>query len=297
MALLRFPQVLFAFAVDQLRRMPGVQLVERHASVAATVLFAAAVLVFASFLAQRSPQRVTMADLAQGNVSSLQSWIIVSGELAQTSAGTGTGFRYNLTDPRVPDAVLIVFSPGQLSEGPTTISGNLVGGRSPAQAGFGWVGQLRADAVVAQEPDPPWLAAGLAGLGALVIVASRSAYPVFIGETWSVPAHSARIGRAIQVLARTDEAGAHGGLVPATLVTSENRPAELTMPGIGAIRVRLHSARTGIEVGHMRSLRRSRPAIVVRPTIGEVCICFSSTGERDAAVAALVADAEGRAAP
>src|SRR4029453_10428373 len=110
---------------------------------------------------QRSPQRVSMAGLYAGDLSQMQTWIIVSGDLLEEASSSSPTHQYALTDASVPDAKLIVSSEVPLAAGQTTVSGILVGGTGGAQPGFGWVGQLRADPELAREPDPPWIAIGL----------------------------------------------------------------------------------------------------------------------------------------
>ena len=293
---IRFPVVVFAFVVDRLRRLPVVGQLEKHSALVASVLFLAALLALGAWLSQRSPQRVTMADLVAGNLSSLQSWIIVSGDLQPAAAASGNGLRYNLTDPQVPDATLTVFSNAPLATGPTTVSGTLVGGRQAASPGFAWVGQMRADPSVAQEPGPPWLAGSLAGLAALVVIAGRTPYPVFFGDGPVLPATVASPKpRSLKVRVRAERELSDGQAVDGVLRLNGEGAVELRTPDFGRQQLRLHSARTSLEVGELRSLNMSQPALVVRPSTGELTISFTATDERDAAVAALVADAEGGA--
>ena len=274
--------------------MPVVGVLDKHSTLVASVLFLAAFIALGAWLSQRSPQRVTMADLVAGNLSSLQSWIIVSGDLQQAATASGNGLRYNLTDPQVPDATLTVFSATPLATGPTTVSGTLVGGRQAATLGFAWVGQMRADTTLAQELYPPWLAGLLAGLAALWLIAGRTPYPVFFGSG-SATAGSLESAkpRALNVRVRAERELSDGQVVDGVLRLNAEGPVELRTPDFGTQRLRLHSARTSLEVGVLRSLNSSLPALIVRPSTGELTICFARTEDRDAAVSALVADAEG----
>ena len=294
---LRLPIVAFAFVVDRLRRTPVIGQVDRHATLVASLLFLAAFLALVAWFSTRSPQRVSMADLVAGNVSALQSWIIVSGDLQPAGTVSANGLRYNLTDPTVPDATLTVNSNVPLATGSTTVSGTLVGGRSPQQTGFAWLGQMRADPILAGEPSPPWLAGSLAGLATLVILGSRTPYPVFFGRGPNLQAtFTAPAPRSLNVRVRTDREVSDGQVVSGVLRLNSVGPVELRTPDFGNQQLRLHSARTSLEVGELRSLKGSQPALVVRPSTGELTISFADADERDAVVCALVADAEGIAA-
>ena len=287
--------MIFAFVVDRLRRLPVIGVLEKHSTLVASVLLLAALIAMGAWLSQRSPQRVTMADLVSGNLSSLQSWIIVSGDLQQAATASGNGLRYNLTDPQVPNATLTVFSIAPLATGPTTVSGTLVGGRQAATLGFAWVGQMRADSTLAQEPGPPWLAGSLAGLAALWVIAGRTPYPVFFGSGSPTAVALSAKPRSLNVRVRAERELSDGQVVDGVLRLNVDGPVELRTPDFGSQELRLHSARTSLEVGELRSLNASQPALIVRPSTGELTISFADAEDRDAAVAALVADAEGSA--
>lgn len=112
----------FAFLGEQLRRLPGFRLVERFSSWIAALLLGAAVVSLAIWMAQRSPQRVSMAELASGALSSMQTWVIVSGDVrAEQSAAPG--YQYVLTDPAVPIALLHISSQVELPVGAAHGSG------------------------------------------------------------------------------------------------------------------------------------------------------------------------------
>ena len=122
-----------------------------------------------------------MADLVAGDLSHLQTWIIVSGDL-RDEGSSPPRYRYAMTDAGVPDAKLIVMSEIELPVGEATVSGILVGGTSGAQRGFGWLGQLRADSELAREADPPWIAIALVVLAAFIGIGARTSYPVFVSR-------------------------------------------------------------------------------------------------------------------
>ena len=276
--------------------MPVIGVLQKHSALVATVLFVAAFISLGVWLSQRSPQRVTMADLVAGNLSSLQSWIIVTGDLQQAATASENGLRYNLTDPEVPNATLTVFSTAPLATGLTTVSGTLIGGRQAATLGYAWVGQMRADSMLAEEPGPPWLAGSLAGLAALWVIAGRTPYPVFFGSrSTTAAARESAKPRSLNVRVRAERELSDAQVVDGVLRLNAEGPVELRTPDFGNQQLRLHSAKTSLEVGELRSLKASQPALIVRPSTGELTISFANAADRDAAVAALVADAEGYA--
>lgn len=286
-SILRFPLVLFAFVVEQLRRVPGAREIERRAPWVVSALMLAALVALSVWMAQRSPQRITFAELVAGKLSRMQTWIIVSGELSAAPAST-TQYRYTLTDPAVPDAVLIVESQVELDVAQTTVSGTIAGGASRAQDGFGWVGQLRADSVPAKEPDPPWIAITLAAVGLFIGLGSRTFYPKFFRR---VPAHLDSATTTIQVGLRRDwpSSGGNGQVVPSSVVLQRGAPVELRT-GAENQQVRLHSAHSGIEAGELHWLFNSEPALILRPSTGELTVTFATSGDRDTAYAALMVD-------
>ena len=288
MAILRFPMVAFAFLVDKLRRVPGVLWAERHIPwvVAALLLLAIVALVF--WGAQRSPQRVTIAALAGGQLSHMQSWIIVSGDL-QRDPRFPSAFRYVMTDVNAPNAKLNVTSNIERALGQTTVSGMFVGGRLPSPTGARWTGQIAADDELATEQDPPWVALGLVVAAVLVIGAARSSYPVLFDER---PRRIVPSARRIQVgiVRGTHREG--GQRVSGTLVLTPGEPVEMHLAGEEPTVVRLHSPHTSVDVGELRGLTRSEPALVVRLTTEELTLTFGSREDRDAALAALEAEFE-----
>ena len=286
-SILRFPLVAFAFVVEQLRRVPGARQIERRTPWVVSALMLAALVALSVWMAQRSPQRITFAELVGGDLSRMQTWIIVSGELSAAPVST-TQYRYTLTDPAVPNAILTVESQVELAVGQTTVSGTIVGGASRAQDGFGWVGQLRADSVLAKEPDPPWIAITLAAVALFIGLGSRTFYPRFFRQTSTVVDPETR---TLQVGVRRDwpSSGGNGQVVPGTVVLRRGAPVELHV-GSESQQVRLHSAHSSVEAGELRRLFSSEPALILRPSAGEVTVSFASPNDRDAAFAALMAD-------
>ncbi len=286
-SILRLPVVVFAFVVEQLRRIPGARQIERRAPWVVSALLLVALVALSVWMAQRSPQRISMAELVAGDLSRMQSWIIVSGELHAEPA-SANGYRYTLTDSTVPDAVMTVTSPVELAVGQTTVSGTIVGGAQRARDGFGWVGQLRADSVLAHEPDPPWIAIALAATALFIAVAGRTFYPMFFSQAPPIPEPQTM---KLQVGVRRDWPPSRQ-VVPGSLVLQPGAPVELRLP-TETQQLRLHSAHSSVEVGELRRLLDSEPALVVRPATGELTISFASPDDRDAAFAALAADVHG----
>jgi hypothetical protein len=146
---------------------------------------------------------------------------------------------------------------------------------------------LLADAVLASEPDPPWLAIGLAGLAAFIVLGARTSYPLFFWDP-PLPPSSApdklEVGVMLGWPPSTDE------VTPGTLSIRPGEPVVLQVPREPAQQLRLHSAHSSADVGELRGLGESVPALVVRPATGELTFSFASASDRDAAYAALLAD-------
>jgi hypothetical protein len=289
LAVVRFPIVAFAFVLDRLRRLPGAGYVDRRAAPIAVLLMLAALAALAVQMAQRSPQRISLADLAAGKLSPMQSWIIVSGELSPELSNNPQRYRYTLRDPATPNARLIVFSPVELPTGHTTVSGTVAGGQVPA--GYAWTGTLSAEPELAQEEPPPWLAYGFAAAGLLLAASSRIRYPVFFRER---PAPSALRRITVPVSVRRAEAAATSD--PATLELQPGAAVELRFADGAVWPLRLHSAHTGADAGALSNIRRSQPALLVHHPNDELTLTFTSYAERDLAYAALTADVAGAAA-
>ena len=277
----------FSYAIQQLRRVPGARFVQEHQLLVIGMLVFAGVIVLAAWAATRSPQRVSMADLTAGRLAPLQTWIIVSGDLRPADNQSGSQFRYVLTDPNVADATLTVTSQRELPTGQTTVSGTLLGGDAPQHEDFAWTGQMLADDELAREPDPPWLAIGLFTLAGFIGVAARTSYPTFFRETpQSVGVRAASIrARARSEWSAADE------WVDATLTIHPGEPLEVELPGEAPRIIRLHSAHSGADAGVLRTLSTTEPALVVRPSTGELLFLFATDAQRDAVYEALVADA------
>ena len=63
------------------------------------------------------------------------------------------------------------------------------------------------------------------------------------------------------------------------------------LPGEAPRIIRLHSAHSGADAGVLRTLSTTEPALVVRPSTGELLFLFATDAARDAVYEALVADA------
>ncbi|MEP7158757.1 MAG: hypothetical protein ABI797_04975 [Chloroflexota bacterium] len=292
MAILRFPLIAFAFLVDKLRRIPGVLWAERHVLWVVATLLLLAVVALVYWGAQRSPQRVNMVELASGQLSHMQSWIIISGDL-QRDPRFPSAFRYVMTDVEAPNAKLNVTSDIERPTGQTTISGTFVGGRLPTPTGVRWTGQIAADDELAPEQDPPWVALGFVVAAVLVIGAARSSYPVLLDER---PQPIEQRKRAISVGIVRGSRRERRRHVSGTLVLTLGEPVELRMAGEAPMVLRLHSPYTSVDIGELRGLSRSEAALVVRLATEEMVLTFASREDRDAAFAALAAEFEPRRA-
>ena len=295
-AILRFPALVFAAAVEQLRGLPGARRLGPLLRWLPRILLVAALILGVLWAVEISPQRMSLADLAAGKLGQFQSWIIVTGDLAD-EPGASTDFLhvYRLTDPDAPNAYLTVRSRGVQSLGRTTVSGHIEGGREGVPPGYAWSARLNADPTLAGELPPPWAAIGLGGLAILILLARRSRYPMFSSErpTEAFPATS-----AVRVNARSESGGMGRVAVPATLSFTSAEPgaADLSIAGARPRPVRLHSAFTNVDVGVLYRLRGSDPALRVRSEDDDLTLAFASRRERDSAFAALGAEAQRRRA-
>ncbi len=286
----RTSQVLFGYLVARLRRVPPIRGILDHSLLFAGAMVAAAVAAFAIWGATIAPERVTLGDLVVGKLSTMQTWIILTGDVAGGTS-TAAGYRYVLTDPAAPNARLNVISEIQVPLGRTTISGSYVGGRDGVPIGFTWIGTLRADAELAPELGPPWGAIAFVALGALVVVSARAPYPVFVRRPPG-PGNSA--ATHVNVGVRSEALGAEDPSVPATLDLQPGGPVELVVTETDRQPLRLHSVHTGVDVGELRRLGGSEPALRIWRSSDPLTLTFSSSGDRDAANAAMVADEQAR---
>ena len=288
---LRFPALLFAFGVEQLRRLPGVRFVAPSTKWIARLLLLGAFVLTLLWAAEASPERISLADLAAGKLGSMQTWIIVTGDLADEPGSNDELHLYRLTDPDAPNAYLIVRSGSVQPLGHTTVSGRIEGGRDGVPAGYAWSARLNADPRLAGELPPPWTAIVLGALGLVIMAARRTSYPLFVGAPpgETVPAMS-----ALRVTVRSESGGLDRRTVPATLAFTGSEPgsADLSIGGGRSIPVRLHSAFTRIDVGRLVSLSGSEPALRVRSEGDDLVLAFASPRERDSAFAALGAEAQ-----
>ncbi len=291
--LLRSPLVIIAFVVERLRHLPAPRGRVRYARSAAGVLFVAAVVFFLLWGAEKSPARISLSDLAAGRLSAMQSWIIVSGDLVEALPSSAGSYRYRLVDTSAPGPSLIIWSPVERPLGPATVSGYVSGGYGGVAPGQEWVGQLAAEAVLAQENPPPWEAIAAALAGWFVLTASHLSYPVFFRER---PRPAPRRVGSLRVAVRRDTGAPGAPFTPATLMFEPESGAAvtLTMDGSGSSPMRLHSEFTGISVGELRGLSTAVPALRLRRPSEDLTIRLASRQERDAAYAALVAEAKAR---
>jgi hypothetical protein len=279
--------VALAFVVAQFRWLPGAGIVGRYRGLIVAGLLLLAGVAFVVWGLERAPQRFTLAQLAAGELSPLQSWIIVSGELTADSAQPPR-YLYRLRDPQAPNASVIVVADFELPLGWQTISGQWTGTREGVPPGFPWVGYMEAEPVLAQEQPPPWIAIGLAGVALLLIGGSRTNYPTFFRET---PGRAQRPVRSMPVGVR-ESWPEPGEIENGTLAFAPDGPVQLQSPGRGQVELRLHSAHTSADVGELRSLSGAQPALLLRRATGELMLGFESRADRDAAFGALVADAQ-----
>jgi hypothetical protein len=280
----RYPQIAFAFLIDLLRRIPGMVQLERRTFWIGLLLVLIAVIAFTVWASERTPQRIGMSGLVAGELSHLQTWIIVTGDVREEGI-TSDGYQYAMTDPAVPDAKLIITSDTPLPLGETTVSGTLVGGTGGAPEGFAWLGQLRADPIVAREPDPPWIAIALVGVAVFLGLGARTSYPVFVAQ--QVPLIPAARSVVLPVGIVPDGSRSSPDVVPGELVVKPGESAVLRVPGREPQVLRLHSAHSSVAVGELRRLSRSDPALVMRPASGDLTLTFASVDDRNAAYAVI----------
>jgi hypothetical protein len=288
---LRFPVLVFAFGVEQLRRLPGARFIAPLTKWIARLLLLAAIVLTLLWAVEASPQRISLADLAAGKLGAMQSWVIVTGDLADEPGSSDSLQLYRLTDPAAPNAYLIVRSRSLQSLGNATISGRIEGGRDGVPPGYAWSARLNADLHLAGELPPPWTAIVLAAVGLLIIAARRTTYPLFLGEP---PAEAMAPSSSLRVTARSESGAFDRRAMPATLsfMSPEPGAADLSIQGRRRLPVRLHSAFTRVDVGRLRSLTASEPALRVRSEDDDLVLAFGSTTDRDRAFAALRAEAQ-----
>jgi len=290
-AILRFPVLLFAAGVEQLRHLPGARLLGPFMRWVPRLLLLAGFVLALLWAMEVSPQRISLADLVAGKLSSLQSWIIVSGNLADDTGSSDFLHVYRLTDDAAPNAYLVVRSRVVHALGPATISGHIHGGREPVPAGYAWSAPLDADPVLAAELPPPWIALTLGAVGLFTLLARRTRYPMFSSQA---PADAMPATSAVRVVVRSESGQLGRAAVPGTLsfINAEPGAADLAIPGARAVAVRLHSAFTNVDVGVQHRLSGSEPALRVRSDTDDLVLAFVSTRERDSAFAALGVEAQ-----
>jgi hypothetical protein len=281
----RMPSLAFSSAIDRLRRLPVARSLAPVAPWIDRVLFLGAFVLLLVWMGEVSPQRITLAELAEAKLGQYQSWIIVSGDLGNEVQSTSGGFLYRLTDKAAPNAELAIRSSTRLSLGPTTVSGRIEGGRDPVQPGYHWSASLDADAQLASEQPPPVFALLLAGIGLSIAIARRTTYPMFVSEAPG-PAMSASARLRVVAHGAGDDSGVRD--VEGILALKAGvATAELHLPGIAPRQVRLHSAFTNLDVGVLRWLSSSEPALRVLASGDVVTLGFATRRDRDSAFATL----------
>ncbi len=292
---LRLPLLAFGYVVARIRRLPGARFVAPIVPWLVRGSFIAAGVLLLLWMAEASPQRMSLADLAAGKLSPMQSWVIVSGELQEERGSAPGAHRYRLTDPATPNAYLDVRSSVEWPLGPTTLSGKVLGGRDGVPAGYEWSAPFEADPVLADELPPPGIAFVLIGLGLLVLAGRRTSYPMFIAET---PAEVPPGWGPVNVTVHPEGTASGSPTQPATLDRDTGvGTGELRVHGGQPVPVRLHSAFTSVDVGELRGLGSSEPALRVRAADDDLTLGFASRRERDATYARLAAGAQPPARP
>lgn len=291
---LRAPWLVFSFVVDRLRRLPGARFVAPLVPWLARLMIAAAVVLLVLWGFEASPQRLTLAELAAGKLGTYQTWIIISGDLAEERGSTQSSPTYRLTDLAAPNAYLVVRSQTQQALGPTTLSGHIEGGRDGVPAGYEWSARLTADPQLAAELPPPMAALVLIAAGVLMLLARRTRYPLFVPEP---PGDARPASNGLRATVRADtnlSDGPFGNRAHAANLKfdrSGRSTAELRLPDRPPLAVQLHSAFTSIDVGRLRSLSASEPALRVRAADDDLILGFESARDRDVAFATLGAEA------
>jgi hypothetical protein len=292
---LRVPLLAFGYVVDRIRRLPGARSVAPFVPWLVRGAFIGAAVLLLLWMAEASPQRMSLADLAAGKLSPMQSWVIVSGELQEERGSAPGAYRYRLTDPATPNAYLDVRSTVEWPLGATTLSGKILGGRDGVPAGYEWSAPFQVDPVLADELPPPAIAFVLIGLGILVVAGRRTSYPMFIAET---PEDVPPGWGLVNVVAHPEAAPSRGRSQRASLDRDTGvGTAELRVQGGAPVLVRLHSAFTSVDVGELRGLRSSEPALRVRAADDDLTLGFATRRDRDATYARLAAGAQPRSRP
>lgn len=290
--ILRFPLVAAGFVVEHLRRLPGAGWFARRRDWFVAGLLLASLLAFILWGLQPTPQRVTLADLRAGRLPATSSWIIISGEMVDESP-SAAGLVYRLTDGSAPNSWMLVHSETSLTVGHTTVSGTYFGQRDLVPEGYAFIGQMHADPVLAPEQPPPWIALALAAICLLVGIAGRFSYPTFFSEP---PGSAVPRTTTVTVSVRDTTPAPAARPVRGKLRLQLGSPVTLRVEGAGEQLLRLHSAYTSAELGELRRLTGSVPTLRIHQPKGDIDISFASRDERDAAFAALAADAELRRA-
>ena len=284
--LTRVPLLVTLFSVDSLRHLPGARFVARFVPWLAGGLIAISAILLVMYMAERSPQRVSLADLASHGLPATQHWFIVSGDLNVEQAVEGA-YRYMLTDPATPNAYLIVNSTMPWPVGRTTVSGRIDGLIPPLPPGEDWYADMTADLQLAIERPPPWSAILLALSGLAILAAIRSPYPMFVARQ---ARRAAQATGPRHVVVRPDAEHPGDRVTQGVLeldVPSGIAPI-LTIDARRSVPVRVHSRLTSLRVGELRTVTTRQPVIRVLSASGDMYLGFRSPEERDAVVATLL---------
>jgi hypothetical protein len=276
--------VLLSFLLEPIRRLASPPGGGRWQGWIAPALLLAAAVLFLRWGAEPSPERISLADLAAGKLSQTQTWIVVSGNLTEAPADALSDHVYNLADPLVPQAHMLVRSDRSWPLGAATISGQLNGGQLQPD-GVTWLGQMQADDKFTPEAPPPFAAMALGLAGILVLVARRATYPVYFSER---PARTEeRLGPLPVTVTSLSDRSIDVSL-PATLESGAGgAPARLSIAGMDPFPLVFHSSTTGIDVGGLYAVERSVPVLRVRTPAVNATVAFASRADRDGAFVAL----------
>ena len=225
MTVLRIPLVAYGYVVERLRHVPIMRSVLRRSSLVVALLMVGAFLAFLLWAATVAPQRVGMADLVAGKLSTMQSWIAISGELSggEARASRRIPLRAGRSRPS-PNATMNVYSEVQLPLGATTISGTFGGPREPAPVGYRWIGTLHADSVFVPEPGPPWASIADARRSRVAVRRRPSLIPDVLQPD---AANQAPRNATIPVRIRRGPLPEAGDATPAELLVRAGAPVEL----------------------------------------------------------------------
>lgn len=284
--LIRMPILVVLSVVERVRRLPGARIAAPLVPWLAAAMFLGAGFLLAGYMAEHSPQRVSLADLRAHNLSSIQEWFIVTGDLQEEQA-LPDDYRYTLTDAAAPNAYLIVQSGHPWPEGHTTVSGRISGYVPFLPPDEPWYASMRADDELAIERPPPWTTMLLTLAGVFLLAARRSPYPMYVATSVE---RAARANGTVAVTVHPDAEQPGMGVVKGALElgdTAGTNPTLRTVDG-RAVPVRVHSRLTSVRVGELRTVTSREPVIRLLSASGDLYVGFRSRAERDAVAATLL---------